>query len=114
MKRNYHTVYLALQPHCREWFSLKDIVFLFFRDHEWFKMDLPDYLFPQNNFDDSIVDVEAIREVCEVSFVQLLIVQVYFVSIRQSECQSLSYLQQSGKVSKIGEFCQRYNERMEL
>lgn len=40
--------------------SVRDI-----RDHEWFKMDLPDYLFPQNNFDDSIVDVEAIREVCE-------------------------------------------------
>ncbi|PIK46654.1 5'-AMP-activated protein kinase catalytic subunit alpha-2 [Apostichopus japonicus] len=35
------------------------------RDHEWFKVDLPDYLFPQNDFDNSIVDVDAIREVCE-------------------------------------------------
>ncbi|XP_022087358.1 5'-AMP-activated protein kinase catalytic subunit alpha-2-like [Acanthaster planci] len=40
--------------------DIKDI-----REHEWFKVDLPDYLFPRNDFDDSIVDTEAIREVCE-------------------------------------------------
>ncbi|XP_038049586.1 5'-AMP-activated protein kinase catalytic subunit alpha-2-like isoform X2 [Patiria miniata] len=40
--------------------DIKDI-----RDHEWFKVDLPDYLFPRNDFDGSIIDTEAVREVCE-------------------------------------------------
>ncbi|XP_071799712.1 5'-AMP-activated protein kinase catalytic subunit alpha-2-like isoform X2 [Asterias amurensis] len=35
------------------------------REHEWFKVELPEYLFPRHNFDDSIIDNEAVREVCE-------------------------------------------------
>eukprot|EP00914_Ancora_sagittata_P001468 GHVO01003795.1.p1 GENE.GHVO01003795.1~~GHVO01003795.1.p1 ORF type:complete len:543 (+),score=66.28 GHVO01003795.1:133-1761(+) len=36
------------------------------REHEWFKADLPEYLFPaQSDVDASIVDTDAIREVCE-------------------------------------------------
>eukprot|EP00918_Siedleckia_nematoides_P071616 GHVU01156429.1.p1 GENE.GHVU01156429.1~~GHVU01156429.1.p1 ORF type:complete len:373 (+),score=43.47 GHVU01156429.1:461-1579(+) len=36
------------------------------RDHDWFKVDLPEYLFPpEGDVDASIVDMEAVREVCE-------------------------------------------------
>jgi hypothetical protein len=39
------------------------------REHEWFKSDLPEYLFPaQSDVDASIVDTDAIREVCEVGY----------------------------------------------
>ena len=38
-----------------------------FREDEWFKVELPEYLFPRDgDVDASIVDMEAIREVCEV------------------------------------------------
>ncbi|KAK3090223.1 hypothetical protein FSP39_010184 [Pinctada imbricata] len=41
--------------------TIKDI-----RDHEWFQKDLPVYLFPSpNDQDASIVDMEAIRDVCD-------------------------------------------------
>ncbi|XP_072023614.1 5'-AMP-activated protein kinase catalytic subunit alpha-2-like isoform X3 [Amphiura filiformis] len=40
--------------------SIKDI-----REHEWFKVELPEYLFPKDDFDSSIIDQDAIREVCE-------------------------------------------------
>lgn len=41
----------------------------FFREHDWFKMDLPNYLFPQSSdVDASIIDTEVIQEVCEVYF----------------------------------------------
>ena len=37
------------------------------RTHDWFKTDLPEYLFPPGgDVDASIVDTEAIHEVCEV------------------------------------------------
>lgn len=40
--------------------SIKDI-----REHDWFKHDLPDYLFPlPTDQDASIVDVEVVKEVC--------------------------------------------------
>jgi len=36
------------------------------REHEWFQVDLPEYLFPAaSDVDASIVDTEAIKEVCE-------------------------------------------------
>ncbi|XP_071953487.1 5'-AMP-activated protein kinase catalytic subunit alpha-2-like [Antedon mediterranea] len=35
------------------------------RDHEWFKVDVPEYLFPSNALEDNIMDVDAIRDVCE-------------------------------------------------
>jgi 5'-AMP-activated protein kinase catalytic alpha subunit len=36
------------------------------REHEWFQVDLPEYLFPPtSDLDASLVDTEAIREVCE-------------------------------------------------
>ncbi|KAK2167663.1 hypothetical protein LSH36_25g00008 [Paralvinella palmiformis] len=41
--------------------TIKDI-----REHDWFKIDLPEYLFPpQSDVDASIVDTEVIREVCD-------------------------------------------------
>ncbi|XP_033736754.1 5'-AMP-activated protein kinase catalytic subunit alpha-2-like isoform X4 [Pecten maximus] len=36
------------------------------RDHDWFKTDVPNYLFPSDNDQDaSIVDFEVVREICE-------------------------------------------------
>ncbi|XP_016378520.1 5'-AMP-activated protein kinase catalytic subunit alpha-2 [Sinocyclocheilus rhinocerous] len=41
--------------------TIKDI-----REHEWFKQDLPGYLFPEDpSYDTTVVDEEAMREVCE-------------------------------------------------
>ncbi|XP_052775914.1 5'-AMP-activated protein kinase catalytic subunit alpha-2-like isoform X3 [Mya arenaria] len=41
--------------------TMKDI-----RDHDWFKKDLPAYLFPpQNDNDASIIDLDVIRDVCD-------------------------------------------------
>ena len=40
----------------------------FHREYEWFKKELPGYLFPSPaDQDASIVDVDIVREVCEVS-----------------------------------------------
>lgn len=36
------------------------------REHEWFKQDLPGYLFPEDpSYDATVLDEEAIKEVCE-------------------------------------------------
>ncbi|TWW57640.1 5'-AMP-activated protein kinase catalytic subunit alpha-2 [Takifugu flavidus] len=36
------------------------------REHEWFKVDLPGYLFPEDpSYDATVVDEEAVREVCD-------------------------------------------------
>jgi 5'-AMP-activated protein kinase catalytic alpha subunit len=44
--------------------TIKDI-----REHEWFKINLPDYLFPKPSQESlNIVDIEAVLEICEVSF----------------------------------------------
>ncbi|XP_062857377.1 5'-AMP-activated protein kinase catalytic subunit alpha-2 isoform X2 [Trichomycterus rosablanca] len=41
--------------------TIKDI-----REHEWFKQDLPHYLFPEDaSYDSAAVDEEAVRDVCE-------------------------------------------------
>ncbi|XP_036970804.1 5'-AMP-activated protein kinase catalytic subunit alpha-2 isoform X3 [Acanthopagrus latus] len=41
--------------------TIKDI-----REHEWFKQDLPGYLFPEDpSYDATVLDEEAVREVCE-------------------------------------------------
>ncbi|XP_051501585.1 5'-AMP-activated protein kinase catalytic subunit alpha-2 isoform X2 [Myxocyprinus asiaticus] len=41
--------------------TIKDI-----REHEWFKQDLSGYLFPEDpSYDTTVVDEEAVREVCE-------------------------------------------------
>ncbi|XP_053325784.1 5'-AMP-activated protein kinase catalytic subunit alpha-2 [Spea bombifrons] len=41
--------------------TIKDI-----REHEWFKQDLPSYLFPEDpSYDANVIDDEAIKEVCE-------------------------------------------------
>ncbi|XP_070688709.1 5'-AMP-activated protein kinase catalytic subunit alpha-2 [Pempheris klunzingeri] len=41
--------------------TIKDI-----REHEWFKQDLPGYLFPEDpSYDSTVLDEEAVREVCE-------------------------------------------------
>ena len=42
--------------------TIKDI-----REHEWFKINLPDYLFPKPSQENlNIVDNEAVHEICEV------------------------------------------------
>lgn len=39
-----------------------------FREHEWFQKDLPAYLFPATNDQDtSLINTSALMEVCEVS-----------------------------------------------
>jgi len=35
------------------------------REHDWFKRDLPPYLFPENDLNLLIPDEEAIQETCE-------------------------------------------------
>ncbi|KAM9480579.1 5'-AMP-activated protein kinase catalytic subunit alpha-2 isoform 1-T1 [Salvelinus alpinus] len=41
--------------------TIKDI-----REHEWFKQDLPGYLFPEDlSYDSTVLDEEAVREVCD-------------------------------------------------
>ena len=38
------------------------------REHEWFKINLPDYLFPKPSHENlNIVDIEAVLEICEVN-----------------------------------------------
>ncbi len=42
--------------------TIKDI-----REHEWFKVDLSDYLFPKPNSENlNLIDIEAVNEICEV------------------------------------------------
>ena len=42
------------------------------REHEWFKKDLPAYLFPTpTDHDASIIDVDVVREVCDVSYLYI-------------------------------------------
>ncbi len=37
------------------------------REHDWFKINLPDYLFPKPSQENlNIIDVEAVLEICEV------------------------------------------------
>lgn len=41
-------------------------VFFNFRKHEWFQKDLPSYLFPSPvEQDSSVIDIDAVNEVCE-------------------------------------------------
>lgn len=43
------------------------------KEHEWFKVNLPDYLFPKPNQENlNIIDVEAVLEICEVNFLLLI------------------------------------------
>lgn len=43
-------------------------MFEHFSDHEWFKKDLPSYLFPPiSEQEASIVDMEAVKELCDVN-----------------------------------------------
>lgn len=42
------------------------MILLSVREHEWFKQDLPGYLFPEDpSYDATVLDEEAVREVCE-------------------------------------------------
>lgn len=44
------------------------ITVVFYRNHEWFKKDLPGYLFPSpTGSDASFIDIDAVDEVCEVN-----------------------------------------------
>ena len=36
-------------------------------NHEWFKKDLPSYLFPDRDIDVALIDYDSIEQVCEVS-----------------------------------------------
>ena len=65
-----------------------------FREHDWFKVDIPDYLFPPDSeMDASVIDTEVVREVCEVrrdvtmshaSFCFIVVVFDWFVSVGRS------------------------------
>lgn len=47
--------------------------FNFYREHEWFQKDLPAYLFPASNDQDtSLINTSALMEVCEVSICLLM------------------------------------------
>ena len=53
------------------------------REHEWFKKDLPAYLFPTpTDHDASIIDVDVVREVCDVSYLN-----VSSILFSTTECQ---------------------------
>jgi 5'-AMP-activated protein kinase, catalytic alpha subunit len=44
--------------------TIKDI-----KEHDWFKIDLSDYLFPKpTNENLNLIDIEAIHEICEVHY----------------------------------------------
>lgn len=48
------------------WFVCGRIILTSVREHEWFKQELPGYLFPEDpSYDATVVDEEAVREVCE-------------------------------------------------
>ena len=43
--------------------TIKDI-----KEHDWFKVDLSDYLFPKPNTENlNLIDIEAVNEICEVN-----------------------------------------------
>lgn len=45
---------------------MKHLILLSASEHEWFKQDLPGYLFPEDpSYDTTVVDEEAVKEVCE-------------------------------------------------
>lgn len=45
---------------------MKALILLTASEHEWFKQDLPGYLFPEDpSYDATVLDEEAIKEVCE-------------------------------------------------
>ena len=37
-----------------------------FRNHEWFRKDLPIYLFPSSKLESDVIDQECLTQVCEV------------------------------------------------
>lgn len=46
--------------------SYNSVYGVFPREHEWFKQDLPSYLFPEDpSYDANVIDDEAVKEVCE-------------------------------------------------
>lgn len=48
--------------------SVNNLPFSFCRNHEWFKKDLPEDLFPLVNENEaSVIDADAVQEVCNVS-----------------------------------------------
>jgi len=38
-----------------------------FRNHDWFRKDLPIYLFPSSKLESDVIDQECLTQVCEVS-----------------------------------------------
>lgn len=61
------------------------------RKHEWFQKDLPAYLFPPpHDHDSSVVDQDAITEVCDVSCIFILDILLKCVNICYEICEHLS------------------------
>jgi hypothetical protein len=57
---------------------LKCCILFHARKHEWFQRDLPAYLFPSPvEQDSSVIDTDAVNEVCEVSQQYNIIYRVY-------------------------------------
>ena len=42
------------------------VEFFYFRQHDWFKIDLPKYLFPSTDNQGNHLDDAVISEICEV------------------------------------------------
>lgn len=51
------------------------------KNHEWFKKDLPAYLFPSpTGSDASFIDMDAVNEICEVSLI-LYLISIYNILV---------------------------------
>jgi len=53
----------------QDWLTYLSTLSLIYSEHEWFKTELPTYLFPAgSDVDASIIDTEVIQDVCEVIY----------------------------------------------
>jgi 5'-AMP-activated protein kinase catalytic alpha subunit len=61
--------------------TIKDI-----REHEWFKQDLPKYLFPEDpSYISTMIDDEALKEVCEIfEFSEKEILSAFIIEITRT------------------------------
>lgn len=56
----------ALWVHIYIYVCIEILTLLSASEHDWFKQDLPGYLFPEDpSYDATVLDEEAIKEVCE-------------------------------------------------
>ncbi|XP_077980934.1 5'-AMP-activated protein kinase catalytic subunit alpha-2-like [Glandiceps talaboti] len=56
---------VSLLTHMLQVDPLKRATIKEIRDHEWFQKELMGYLFPSDDYDDSFIDGDAVKEICE-------------------------------------------------